>query len=252
MAEYTVKAPDGKTITLQGPDGASEADVIAQAQALYEPQSATVAKPVARPGPTRPKPKQTAPFLEKYNTIRNGLVANVPEAQRANALARFDADPRAQKLRQLAGLAPLSTRQGDVKAVAKKSVEQRYREAGGRVGQNSSRLQSFIAGASKGMFGIPQHMQAAVYSVLPNELTGIPEGATYNNILQTIRGRDDASINANLGSGITGEIGGGIAGAGPVGGAVKSVGTRLAANSAPLLARAGRAELPVPGGDKGR
>lgn len=39
MAQYTVKAPDGKTITLNGPEGASEADVIAIAQQLYKPEA---------------------------------------------------------------------------------------------------------------------------------------------------------------------------------------------------------------------
>lgn len=80
------------------------------------------AAPAAPSAPARPKPKQAAPFLEKYNAIRNGLVAKVPEAQREKALARFDADPRAQQLRKLAGLAPLSTRQGEVQATAKKAV----------------------------------------------------------------------------------------------------------------------------------
>ena len=36
--EYTVVAPDGKEITLIGPVGASQEDVIAQAQKLYQPQ----------------------------------------------------------------------------------------------------------------------------------------------------------------------------------------------------------------------
>ena len=36
MAQYTVQAPDGQTITLEGPDGASQADVISQAQKLYQ------------------------------------------------------------------------------------------------------------------------------------------------------------------------------------------------------------------------
>jgi hypothetical protein len=40
MAEYTVTAPDGKEITLEGPAGASQADIIAQAQKLYRPQAA--------------------------------------------------------------------------------------------------------------------------------------------------------------------------------------------------------------------
>lgn len=254
MAEYTVKAPDGKTITLQGPDGASQADIIAQAQALYKPQSASTPKPAPRPAARTATKAQATPFLEKYNAIRNGLVANVKPEQRDSALQRFDSDPRAQKLRKLAGLAPLSTRQQEVRAVARgqmtladlvagrkpaKTTDQIYREAGGRVGKNNSRIQSLIAGASKGMFGIPQHMQAALFSVAPSALTGIPKDATYNNILQTIRGRDDAAIDSNLGYGITGEIGGGIAGAGPVGGAIKAGAVRLAASGAPILARVG-------------
>jgi hypothetical protein len=40
MAEYIVTAPDGKEITLEGPAGASQADIIAQAQKLYKPQAA--------------------------------------------------------------------------------------------------------------------------------------------------------------------------------------------------------------------
>lgn len=39
MAQYTVQAPDGNTITLEGPDGASQADVIAQAQQLYKAET---------------------------------------------------------------------------------------------------------------------------------------------------------------------------------------------------------------------
>jgi hypothetical protein len=38
MAQYIVVAPDGKEITLEGPAGASQADVIAQAQKLYNPK----------------------------------------------------------------------------------------------------------------------------------------------------------------------------------------------------------------------
>lgn len=39
MAQYTVQAPDGNTITLEGPEGASQADVIAKAQQLYKAES---------------------------------------------------------------------------------------------------------------------------------------------------------------------------------------------------------------------
>jgi hypothetical protein len=45
MAQYTVQAPDGQTITLEGPDGASQAEVIAQAQKLYQPKSSVEVMP---------------------------------------------------------------------------------------------------------------------------------------------------------------------------------------------------------------
>jgi hypothetical protein len=40
MAEYTVVAPDGKEIILEGPAGASQEDIIAQAKKLYQSQTA--------------------------------------------------------------------------------------------------------------------------------------------------------------------------------------------------------------------
>ncbi len=255
MPVYSIKAPDGKTYQIDGPEGATQEQV--QSQVLTQfPQAASAS---AAPKPAaRPKPKQTAPFLEKYNAIRSGLVAKVPETQRANALARFDADPRAQKLRALAGLAPLSSKQGDVQAVAKdhlklsdlitgdspekraENVKQRYREAGAKVGAKASPLQSILAGASRGwLFGLPQHMQAAALNALPAELTGLPQDASYGNILETIRGRDEAAVGANLKTGIASEIGGAIGSAGPVGGLIKTGGAKLVASGAPMLARAG-------------
>jgi len=50
MAQYTVQAPDGQTITLEGPIGASQAEVIAQAQKLYQPKaSVEVTSPSGEP-----------------------------------------------------------------------------------------------------------------------------------------------------------------------------------------------------------
>lgn len=48
MARYTVQAPDGSTIELEGPDGASQADVIAQAQRLYAERQVPPAAPTTR------------------------------------------------------------------------------------------------------------------------------------------------------------------------------------------------------------
>jgi hypothetical protein len=49
MAKYEVEAPDGKTVTLEGPEGASEADIIAQAKRLYVPKDATAKKTFTGP-----------------------------------------------------------------------------------------------------------------------------------------------------------------------------------------------------------
>jgi hypothetical protein len=52
MAEYIVTAPDGKEITLEGPTGASQADIIAQAQKLYKPQARTGGTNISSDVPT--------------------------------------------------------------------------------------------------------------------------------------------------------------------------------------------------------
>jgi hypothetical protein len=50
MAKYTIQAPDGNIVTLEGPEGASQADVIAQAQKLYQPKaSVEVLSPTGEP-----------------------------------------------------------------------------------------------------------------------------------------------------------------------------------------------------------
>jgi hypothetical protein len=46
MAIYTVEAPDGNQIKLEGPEGASQEEIIKQAQALYQPTQAQTETPV--------------------------------------------------------------------------------------------------------------------------------------------------------------------------------------------------------------
>ena len=67
--EYTVVAPDGKEITLIGPVGASQADVIAQAQKLYQPNKQ----------PT--KPAAFTPTAENRGNIINSDVPTVVGSQ---------------------------------------------------------------------------------------------------------------------------------------------------------------------------
>jgi hypothetical protein len=236
VATYTVKAPDGKMVTLQGPDGASQTDILAQAQALYKPQAAppkSAPRPVAAPNE----------FLTRYNSIRNGLgakFANDP-AKQAAAYARFDSDPRAQSLRKAAGLAPLSTANNDVKAVARQSVAQRVRDAGADIGKGATGFQSAAAGISRGMFGIPEIVAAAGERFLPTALTGNKTDASFGNILQMIRAKDTAAIDANPTAGLAGELGGGLVGANVAGRAVMRGARSLAATGAPVVARVARA-----------
>jgi soluble lytic murein transglycosylase-like protein len=231
VATYTVKAPDGKTVTLSGPDGASQADIIAQAQALYKPQAAPPAK-AARPS--------SAPneFLDRYNSIRNGLGAKFSDpAKKAAALSRFDSDPRAQSLRKAAGLAPLSTAKQEVQ----KTARQRIDDAGADIGRGSTGFQSAAAGIARGMFGIPEILAAAGERFLPSAVTGNNTDASFSNILQLIRAKDTAAIDAHPAAGMAGELGGGLVGASGAGKLVMGGARRLAATGVPVVARVARA-----------
>jgi hypothetical protein len=258
MPTYSITAPNGKTYRIDGPEGATQDQI--QTQVLRQfPDAAgtTAAAPAPAPAP-RPKaatkpavnsndpaqrwagkdPKQV---LQIYNGARAQLVAKItdPVARQA-ALTRFDSDPRAQAMRKVAGLAPLSTRQQEVRAVAKKTQEQRFQEAGAEVGKHATGLQSFIAGASKGLFGIPQHMQAAYERFAPEALTGNHTDASYSNILQLIRAKDNAAINAHEGAGVSGEIGSTLVGGGVAAKLLMAGAGAAAATGAPVVARVGQ------------
>ena len=92
MAEYIVTAPDGKEITLEGPAGASHADVIAQAQKLYKPQAApqtTILQPDV-PLVASQMPKQV-PIEEPKTSMMDKLKAlyEVPAAIGTGAISQL-------------------------------------------------------------------------------------------------------------------------------------------------------------------
>jgi hypothetical protein len=70
--EYTVVAPDGKEITLIGPEGATQEQVIAQAQKLYQPNQQTTPQESQKP---------TVEILPYEATFKEAL-QNVPESKR--------------------------------------------------------------------------------------------------------------------------------------------------------------------------
>ena len=234
MPNYMVKAPDGRTITIQGPAGASQQEIIAQAQKLYVPTPASAR--VNKPKPAAPDPQQVA-ALQRYNTMQQMVVgkAKTPE-ERAIRQRVFDSDPRVQAIRKAAGLATVSTRQQEVQGVARRAVasrpqtdQDRARALGTAIGsQMNSRLDSTSAGIARGLFGIPERLAAAYLRYAPTALTGNDTNASYDNILQVVRSANDAKMAAHPGYALTGEIGSGFVGGSTAGKIIQGGARRLA------------------------
>jgi hypothetical protein len=93
MAQYTIQAPDGKTITIEGPEGASEAEVIAKAQELYKPTYTTgeiISRGLERGITSSMRglaqltgADQAVPTAESYDILGN-ITSNAPVQGQAN------------------------------------------------------------------------------------------------------------------------------------------------------------------------
>jgi hypothetical protein len=93
MQEYKVKAPDGQIIKIRGPAGASQADVIAQAQRLMAQQPQT---PAPKPEqPQTPKPEQPG-MMESIGNFFTGAdretraTQELPELTSSGILSGLD------------------------------------------------------------------------------------------------------------------------------------------------------------------
>jgi hypothetical protein len=91
--EYTVVAPDGKEITLIGPVGASQKDVIAQAQRLYKPTPVDRGNIInsdvptvvgSRPNAVNPQPAQAprsmGDYVKALYEVPTAMITSVPSA----------------------------------------------------------------------------------------------------------------------------------------------------------------------------
>ena len=227
MATYTVKAPDGKTITLEGPDGASQADVIAQAQRLYKPQAA----PTPAPAPA-PKPNSVEAYQQRW--------ANMSPTQARGILQKFAGsvspdDPRTQALAKIAGVKPPAVRAPESRA------QRAGRAASAANAGKSNFLAAAAAGASRAMFGIPERIAARALETLPGAITGNYSDASYDDILAAVRAKGDAEMGRSTGGNVLGSILGAVTSGGGAGRLAGRVAQGAVASGAPAVQRAGNA-----------
>lgn len=178
------------------------------------------AKPAAAKAPTAPAPKQYRNFdpgtaLRTYNTARDSLLKNMSgksPQERQRALARFDTDPRIQGIRKAAGLAEVRSRQEEVKDAGRRAA---------RTGAPGF-LTAAKAGLTRGMFGIPERLGAALVDA---------PGLSYDEKLAAVRAKTDAEMEQSGLSNFTGQLAGGILGGGAA--------AKLVGGAGGLLTRAG-------------
>lgn len=243
MATYKVQAPDGKMITLEGPDGASQADVIAQAQTLYQPTAARAPAPASQT-PQRLSQTQAKAAWDAGSADLERQIANYTPAQKSRARDLFFKNPEIVKLREAAAR-PISEAKREGRIAVSQLPENRAKRVQGfrnvlqtlapltgpMLAQDDDTLAAEGAGFIRGAFGLPERIAAGVEYLVDN-----PGGNnSYSNILQTLRGQVDADRKRSLAGDIAGQVGAGIAMGGPLAeGAQAALG---ASKLAPVAAR---------------
>lgn len=236
----TVTFADGSNhVYRNAPDDITPDQVTARAQQEF-------GKPIKsldggrKPAAAKPAGKPNV-AMERYTQIRDRLstqFASDPAKQKA-ALAKFDRDPRTQRLRTLAGLPHVTTPRTELQAAAKRARSEAVTEAGRRAarerqGANTGFTSALGAGIRRGLFGIPERLAAAglYYSGNAGDLT-------YDETLQATRAATDEELSRSTGGNIIGQILGGFGGGGVAGKAITQGAGRLASAGAPVVARAG-------------
>lgn len=240
MPTYAIKAPNGKTYQIDGPAGASDDAVRMQVLKQF-PEAAgspAPAKPrqftsdeklfmaAATPQPKKWEGLPPAKAKQILATAQESLLrkAGSDPAMRARVLESFNTHPDMQRLRQIAGLPQFMTRKQAVKETARRVIqENRDKPSAIPVGVRDTAA-SFISAGNDALYGIPARIAA--------KLTGTPndvmqefaaqqgERAPVNNFIQTL------GLSLLTGAGEAKAIGAGL--------------SRVAASSAPKIARAGK------------
>ena len=192
------------------------------------------AAPAAAPAPNK--------AASVYSTYRTALAKRAsvlgPEMQQ-RALEKFDTDPRMQKLRAAAGLAPVTTRQQEVQAVARRNVERRMavkqKYQFNATPESLQNEEAMNAGITN-FFGLGPRIAAGV-DYVSDKFHGRP--ADYSRSLEQERAENQYSQSLAPGHAIAGAFIGGIPGGGAVAKGVGIGATKLASTGLPVVAKTG-------------
>jgi hypothetical protein len=247
VPQYTVKAPDGKTVTLEGPAGATQAQIIAQAQKLYKPAAAAPA----------PKPTPMDPYLKKWGNMRPEQAAALVQrfsGQRDNGGRIAPNDPRILALKQIAGSAkPVALPPRQRPMTREERITAAGRESGRQMHKGAPDLVVGItAGARRYAFGLPERITAAAERFLPGSWTGNNSNASYDDILRFHRAQTDAQMERSTTGNVIGAIVGGAGVTKAAGGVVANLAGRAAGAASPIIQRAGNVLQSLTTMQKGR
>jgi len=265
MPTYSIRAPNGKTYQIDGPQGATDAQV--RAQVLKQFPGAGGAPPPAPPKqpvkPATPPEGMGARRLRDFGKFANATPEQATtamefaenrfrETMRTKgiqgstldaALQRFRSDPGFQALAMRAqGRTPQLTEAGRARLTGvrtpptkRQQIRAAAEQAAGAPGSSGAGdfLTALNAGARRYMFGIPERLAAAgLYATQKGN-------NTYQDVLQLVRDKTDVEMERSTAGTLTGGVIGSVASGRAVTGALAPLVSRAAASASPLLARAG-------------